>query len=84
MHDLIIRGISWLVASWYSSIDPPKSLGWPLICNRPIRFLLGVFVTGFIELQKSGASANRDCLKNSCFASSRAILVDPNRYSLNF
>lgn len=33
----MINGISWLVASRYSSSEPPNSFGWPLVCRRPMR-----------------------------------------------
>lgn len=84
MHDFIINGISWFVASRYSSNEPANSFGWPFICSLPIRLRRGVFMTGFRVVQKSGASDSKDCLMYSCFASRRAILVEPRTYSRNF
>lgn len=83
-QDLMISGISWLVASTYSSREPPKSFGWPLICRRPILLRRGVLVMGFMVLLSSGVPDNSDCRMYSCLASSLAMRVVPNRYSRNF
>ncbi len=44
MQLFIIRGISSLVASRYSSRLPPKSFGWPINGVRPMRRRLGLLI----------------------------------------
>lgn len=80
-----INGISSAVTSKYSSNEPPKSFGWPVIFIRPIRFRFGTCdLTNNVAFEFEVDSLASSARNNSAFASSRAIRDVPRIYSRIF
>ena len=99
MQLFMMSGISWLVASRYSSRLPAKSLGWPMSGVRPIRLRRGLLPSGVappappppapptVSLGDVGScvpSWPKDLWISSYLAVRRCIRFDPITYSRNF
>lgn len=75
---LMINGISWLVASRYSSREPPNSFGWPLVCRPPMRLRRGGLEAGGSSRAPPGPACWCNC-DNSRMTERDSRMVDGAR-----